>query len=306
MKTDHRHSTADKIRQYRVEENTELLAFLFETLKDHSRSDVKKLLIHRHISLRGKAETRYNTPLLKGDIVEINFTRSYFQFKNPDLKILYEDGWIIVVEKASGLLSVPNPSAASQKRNAWKFVKDYVQRKEPDTGVFVCHRLDQYTSGILLFTKVEGIARQMREHWNEYVKERKYYCVTEVIPEKPKDELRSMLKEDNRFHMYSTDDENDDSAHLAVTRYRTVKTAGRFALLDVDILTGKKNQIRVQLAENGYPIAGDKKYGAETDPAGRLMLHNYKFSFSHPITGKAMSFTVPVPSCFNNLFKERE
>lgn len=296
-------TTADKIKQYIVQEPTELLEFLYNILKDKSRSEVKKLLVHRHVSLRGKAETRYNTPLNKGDIVEINYTHSYFQFKNPELKIIYEDEWIIVVEKASGLLSVPNPSLSSQKHNAWKYVKDYVKRKNPDADVFVCHRLDQYTSGILLFAKMDGIARQMRSRWNEYVKERKYYCITEEIPERDKDELRSMIAEDKRFHMHSSED--DESARLAITRYKTIKTNGRFAMLDVEILTGKKNQIRVQMAEMGCPIAGDKKYGAQTDPEGRLMLHNYKFAFSHPITGKAMSFTVPAPSCFNNLFRPR-
>ena len=136
-------------------------------------------------------------------------------------------------------------------------------------------------------------------NWDFYVKERKYVCVTENIPPRAEDTIESLLTQNDRMQVYSTPDE--EKGRLAITHYRVLQTRGRYALLDVEIFTGKKNQIRVHMSEMGCPIAGDIKYGAETNPARRLMLHNYCLSFIHPVTGELMRFSLPTPVVFRKL-----
>lgn len=292
---------ADNIKSYSVSTETTLLPFLFETLKDRSKTDVRSLLKNRHVAIKGKAVTQFDTPLLPGDKVEINFGRAFFKFKNPQVKIVFEDEWIVVIEKASGLLSVAN--ARVREKNAFEIVREYVRHSNPEANLYVCHRLDQYTSGLLIFAKDEAFMNELRQNWDFYVKERKYVCVTERIPEKEEDTIESLLTQNDRMQVFSTYDES--RGKLAVTHYRVLRTHGRFAMLDVEIFTGKKNQIRVHLSEMGCPIAGDTKYGAQTNPAGRLMLHNYRLAFIHPVTGELMRFSLPTPPVFRQLTTER-
>lgn len=288
-----RYST-DNIKSFEVIKETTLLPFLFETLVPKSKTEVKALLRYKHIALKGKVVTQFDTPLLPGDLVEVNFGRSFYEFKHPLVRILYEDEWIVVIEKASGLLSVANE--LEKKKNARQIITDYVRSGDPEADVYVCHRLDQYTSGILLLSKNWDLMMEMRKNWDFYVKERRYMCVTENIPSRPEDEIRSYLKENDFYQMQPTP--NQEEGHLAITRYKVLQSKGRFALVDVEILTGKKNQIRVHMAQIGCPIAGDPKYGAETNPIRRLMLHNYRLSFIHPVSGELMRLSLAVPRNF--------
>lgn len=292
-----RHFTADNIKSYPVQEETTLLPFLLQTLKDKNRTEIKALLGYRHIAIRGKAVTQFDAPLMPGDTVEVNFGRSFYKFNNPQVKVLYEDEWLLVIEKASGLLSVAN--ATSKEKNAFHIMQDYVKHDNPKAELYVCHRLDQYTSGILMFAKNQDLQMELRENWDFYIKERRYICVTERVPEVPEDEIRSYLEENDRMQVHSTD--NDVKGKLAITHYRVMQNRGRYALVDVEIMTGRKNQIRVHMAEMGCPIAGDMKYGAETNPGRRLMLHNYRFSFVHPVSGELMRFSLSVPQLFRKL-----
>lgn len=291
------HYTADNIRKFEVSEETTLLPFLFSIMKDKSRGDVKSMLKYKHIALKGKPVTQFDTPLSPGDTVEVNFGRSFYKFQNPQVRILYEDEWMVVIEKASGLLSVPNDNA--RENNAFNIVREYIRHDNPNAELFTCHRLDQYTSGILMFSKNRDMQQELRDNWDYYVKERRYVCVTERVPEKKEDEIQSLLTENDRLQVHSTD--NEDEGKLAVTHYRVLQSRGRYALVDVEIFTGKKNQIRVHMTEMGCPIAGDIKYGAETNPARRLMLHNYRFSILHPVTGELMRFQLPFPPVFRKL-----
>ena len=295
----HRLFTADNIKRYEVKEETTLLPFLFVSLSDLSKTEVKSLLKYKHIALKGSAVTQFDTPLSPGDIVEVNFGRSFYQFNNPQVKVLFEDQWLIVIEKASGLLSVANDT--SREKNAYHIIQDYVRHDNPEAKLYVCHRLDQYTSGILIFAKDESLMNEMRANWDFYVKERKYMCVTENIPPRTEDTVESLLTQNEHLRVHSTNDES--VGRLAVTHYRVIQTRGRYALLDVEIFTGKKNQIRVHMSEMGCPIAGDMKYGAETNPVRRLKLNNYRLSFIHHVTGELMRFTLPTHAVFRKLTK---
>ena len=292
-----RQFTADNIKSFTVNEETTLLPFLFLSMPTMSKTEVKSMLKYKHVAIKGSAVTQFDTPLYPGDTVEVNFGRSFYKFNNPQVKVLFEDKWMVVIEKASGLLSVANDTA--REKNAYHIIKDYVRHDNPDAELYVCHRLDQYTSGILVFAKDEALMNEMRSNWDFYVKERKYVCVTENIPPRKEDTIESLLTQNEHLRVHSTNDET--VGRLAVTHYRVMQTRGRYALVDVEIFTGKKNQIRVHMSEMGCPIAGDVKYGAETNPARRLMLHNYRLTFVHPVSGETMRFTLPMPSVFRKL-----
>lgn len=292
-----RRLTADNIKNFEVKEEVTLLPFLFSSLSGLSKSEVKSMLKYKHIAIKGSAVTQFDTPLSPGDIVQVNFGRSFYKFNNPQVKVIYEDKWFVVIEKASGLLSVANDTA--REKNAFHIVRDYVRHDNPDAEIYVCHRLDQYTSGILVFAKDESLMMELRSNWDFYVKERRYVCVTENIPARPEDTIESLLTQNEHLRVHSTNDET--VGRLAVTHYKVIQTRGRYALVDIEIFTGKKNQIRVHMSEMGCPIAGDMKYGAETNPVRRLMLHNYRLSFIHPVTGELMRFTLPTPSVFRKL-----
>ena len=287
----------DNIKTYKVSEETTLLPFLLSSLTGLSRTEIKSILKYKHVAVKGAAVTQFDYPLSPGDSVDVNFGRSFYKFNNPQVKILFEDKWMVVIEKASGLLSVANEN--SRENNAFNIMRDYVRHSNPESDIFVCHRLDQFTSGILVFSKDQEMMLEMRSNWDFYVKERKYICVTECVPSRSEDTIESFLAQNDRMQVFSTPDE--EKGRLAITHYRVLQSRGRYALVDVEIFTGKKNQIRVHMAEMGCPIAGDLKYGAETNPARRLMLHNYRLSFIHPVTGELMRFSLPVPSVFRKL-----
>lgn len=289
--------TADNIKSFEVKEETTLLPFLFTTLSGLSKTEVKSMLKYKHVAIKGAAVTQFDTPLLPGDKVEVNFGRSFYKFNNPQVKVLYEDEWMVVIEKASGLLSVANDT--SKEKNAYHILRDYVRHDNPQAELYVCHRLDQYTSGILIFAKDEALQKEMRANWDFYVKERKYMCVTENVPPKAEDTIESLLTQNEHLRVHSTNDES--VGQLAVTHYRVIQSRGRYALIDVEIFTGKKNQIRVHMSEMGCPIAGDMKYGAETNPLRRLMLHNYRLAFIHPVSGELMRFSLPTPTAFRKI-----
>ena len=242
--------TADNIKSYEVNEETTLLPFLFSSLSGLSKTEVKSMLKYKHVAIKGSAVTQFDTPLYPGDKVEVNFGRSFYKFNNPQVKVLFEDQWIIVIEKASGLLSVANDT--SREKNAFHIIRDYVRHDNPDAELYVCHRLDQYTSGILIFAKNEDLMTELRANWDFYVKERKYICVTENIPPRVEDTIESLLTQNEHLRVHSTNDES--VGRLAVTHYRVLQTRGRYALVDVEIFTGKKNQIRVHMSEMGCPI----------------------------------------------------
>lgn len=291
-----------RIFDYSPVEETTLLPFLLEVMAEKSRSDVKSMLAHNHVQVNGQTITQFDTPLQPTDVVSINFTRPFAVIRDNRVHILYEDDYLIAVEKASGLLSVGR--AGRNEQTAWSLLTDYMKQKDPRSTAFVCHRLDQYTSGILVFAKDYKVQHMLRDNWDNLVRERCYYAVVEGTPEAEHDELRHYLIEDDSMRVRAVHgDKIPDEAKLAVTRYAVVQSNGHHALLDVNIFTGRKNQIRAQLSEIGHPVAGDRKYDALSNPASRLMLHNYRLSLVHPVTNQLLSFNLPVPKAFYSLTK---
>ncbi len=291
-----RRNKPDYIETYRISEPGQLLPFLLAKLAPRSRSEIKSYLAHGNVMLNGRVTTQFDEQLQLDDEVMVNFTRPFVVVRNRMIKIIYEDPDLIVVEKKSGLLSVPNSQTNKTVKTALDIVDQYVNEMDGHSHAYVCHRLDQYTSGILIFAKNPEVQEKFRNDWNVHVVERKYTAICEGYPRKEEGEIRSYLNENNAMRVYSTN--NPEEGKLAVTRYKVVKRMGDYCMMDIQILTGRKNQIRVHMKDLGCPIAGDRKYGAQSDPCNRLMLHNHALQFIHPITHENLRFELPLPKEF--------
>ena len=283
-----------------VTEAGKLLDFLFAALPDKSRTTVKSYLTHRQVSVNKRVLTKFDAPLVPGDTVEISQEKGREEFRHPMLRIVYEDDELIVIDKKYGLLSMG--TERENRKTAYHILSEYVKRADPRNLIFILHRLDRETSGLMMFARSMQVQEKMQSRWNETVLERKYYAVVEGVPAKAEGRIVSYLAENKAFQVYVTDAEN---GREAITRYRVLKENGAYALLELELETGRKNQIRVQLAHIGHPVAGDKKYGAKTNPLDRVALHAGSIVFLHPSTGERIGFEPPVPYRFNALFDRR-
>ena len=283
----------DLIRHYYPKNDEMLLSFLISVLKDKSRTTIKSLLAHKQVAINGRAVTQFDTPVHPTDEVSINFSRAFNFFKHPMMRIVYEDPDLIVVDKAAGLLSMGTDTI--KEKTAYRILSEYVKRHDMRNRIFIVHRLDRDTSGLMLFAKNPKVQTKLQADWDQAVLERRYVAVVEGTPEKEKGELRSYLAENSAMNVYST---TPDKGKLAITQFFVRKTKGRYTLVDLELLTGRKNQIRVHMQEFGHPVAGDKKYGAKTNPMRRMMLHAAKLRFVHPITKENLVFETSLPAKF--------
>lgn len=289
-----------RIQRWTVKEPSGLLDFLLGKLAGQSKTSVKTLFRNRQVSVN-RQPVPMDRPLQPEDVVEIDYDKKAVSFTHPMLRIVWEDDYLIVVEKKNGLLSMATDRV--KERTAYHILSDYVKKCNPANRIFILHRLDRDTSGLLMFAKDREMQRHMQDNWNEAITERTYVAVVEGRPEKETDLLLSYLSENAGFKVYVT---ADGSGQEAITRYKVLRSNGRYSLLELNLETGRKNQIRAQLEAAGLPIAGDSKYGAATNPGGRLMLHARKLSFIHPQTGEELKFETPVPSRFNAVVKKIE
>ena len=215
------------------------------------------------------------------------------------MNIIWEDDDLIVINKREGLLSVA--TQREKERTAYHILGNYLKKIDPQNKIFILHRLDRETSGLMMFAKKESVKRAMQDNWSEMITQRSYVAVVEGRPQKDTDLLISNLVENKKMQVYVVPVGTEGKE--AITRYRLLKTNNAYSLLELDLETGRKNQIRAQLQSVGLPIAGDFKYGAETNPTGRLMLHARKLCFIHPTTGEEMRFETHIPDKFISLTK---
>lgn len=297
---EHKNNFRDKSREtnYTVKEETTLLPFLLSAVKGKSRNNIKSLLSRKLVTIDGKPTSQFDTPLAPGQTVTILSVPAPRQDALP-FPLLYEDEHIIVVNKPAKLLSVANEK--EKNRTAYHMVTDYVKNQHIDNRIFVIHRLDRDTSGVLMFAKDVQTKELFQSRWNEIVTRRGYQAVVEGVPRRACDTIKTHLVETKTHLVFSGDP--GPNAHEAITHYKMVKAGNGYALLDISIDTGRKNQIRVHMAEMGNPVAGDKQYGANSNPIGRLCLHANELSFVHPITGKPTTFIAKMPRDFNRVFR---
>jgi len=274
-----------------------LLDCLLALMTDRKRQTVKDFLKHRQIMLNGNISTQFNANVRPGDTIEVNTTREFQTFSNQRMSIIYEDDDIIVVNKGYGLLSMGTDKI--KDGTAYSILRDYVKRKNPANKIFIIHRLDRDTSGLMMFAKTEQAKNEMQHNWNNMVLERKYIAVIEGNLKPENGEIRSYLTENSAHEVYSTD--NPEEGQLAVTYYRTLKTHAPYSMVELSLATGRKNQIRVHMKEAGHPIVGDRRYGAQSSPIHRLCLHAQTLRFVHPLTRRDMNFTCGLPAGFSRL-----
>lgn len=287
----------------RVEQPTALLDFIQSKMGGMAKTSVKQLLSQRRVTVNGVVQTRHDTPLNSGDTVVISSGRGNIQLNHPKLRIVFEDDHLIVVEKQVGLLTVPT-FPGSTETTAFSILKAYVRRQNPRAGVYTVHRLDRETSGLLVFAKSPELQHYMRTYWRQLVTKRTYVAVAEGIFEQKEGKITTWLTEDKRNAMvYSSP--VDDGGDIAITNYKVIRENAEkdLSMVELNLETGRTNQIRVHLASKGHPVSGDRKYGHgnEFSPADRLCLHARVLEFIHPATEQTVHFETPVPKEFNRI-----
>ncbi len=287
----------DIILTFNVKSQTKLLDFLFSAMPDRKRTTVKDYLKHRQVMVGQNVTTQFDTELFPGNTVSVNTSREFQTFSHPRIKIVYEDDDILVVNKGYGLLSVGTDSI--KEGTAYSILREYLKRKDQRNKIFIVHRLDQHTSGLMMFAKNTQAKETMQHNWNNMVLERCYNAIIRGRMEPAEGEIRSYLTENSAHEVYST--QNPEEGQLAVTRYRTVGHRGPYTLLELNLATGRKNQIRVHLKDSGHPIVGDRRYGSDESPIHRLALHARTLRFVHPVTRRDMNFSCPLPASFSKL-----
>ena len=279
------------MEKYIVKENEILIEFLKKMFSNLSKNSVKSLLHNEKVFVNGNMTTKYNYELNIGDVVEIREKVA----KNID--IIYEDKDIIVINKPSGLLTVATEN--EKNKTAYQLVMEYLKKKNKNNRIFVIHRLDKDTSGIIMFAKNERAKHLYQDNWNDIVKKRCYYAVIDGKMENKEGTIKSYLKENGNM-VYSV---KDRSGKLAITEYKVLKERKNISLLDINLKTGRKNQIRVHMKENKTPILGDLKYGEKSKLINRLALHAYKLELINPVTKKLLIFEASMPNEIKTLFE---
>lgn len=292
----------------KVAEAAPLMDFLIAKMGGMARSSVKQLLGQRRVKVGNAVQTRHDYMLKAGDTVTVSSGRGNSQLTHPKLKIVYEDDDLIVVNKQPGLLTVA-ATPGSSETTAFSILRAYVKKQDARAGIYVVHRLDRETSGLLVFARSQELQQYMRQYWRDLVKERTYIAVAEGELTPREGQIKSWFTEDNRHAMvYSSP--VDDGGDLAITNYKTLRVSEShqsYSLVELHLETGRTNQIRVHLASKGCPVVGDRKYGHgnQSSPIDRLCLHAKVLAFIHPATEKTIRFESPVPKEFNILLAER-
>jgi len=278
--------------RFTVSSRCELLPYLLTLPLGLSRKQAKDLLRFRAVTVTRVPAVRHDTQLVPGDVVTIAAGKQVpaASLERHGLKIVYLDEHIVVVDKRAGLLSMG--SEGEKERTAHRILNDHLKAltSSPSQQAFIVHRLDRETSGLMIFARSRAIQTTLQENWKRVTK--KYLAVVEGVPANTEGTLRDNLVESKSFRMHRV----DRGGELAITHYRVLRKGRDKSLLELTLETGRKNQIRVQLAGLGHPVVGDRKYGATTDPARRLALHSCELAFRHPVSGAPMNFRSPMPT----------
>lgn len=275
-----------------------LLDALASLLPDASRTTLRQMLAAGRVRVNGVVEKIAKRELGPGDTVEVQ-RKEHHSLLPPDVALLHEDDDILVVVKPPGLLTVSTESERDQTLQA--VLNRYLKAKGFHDRIHVVHRLDREASGILVFARSFEVREALKERFAAHDIDRIYVAVVEGKIEPERGTIRSHLWEAKDLLVRSVDPKAYPNAKSAVTHYRTVREGGKYTTLEVTLETGRKNQIRVHLSEKGHPIAGDARYGAKSDPIGRLALHARRLGLVHPTTGKKMTFESPAPEAFRKL-----
>ncbi len=283
---------------FEVKEAQPLLEFLLAN-SQQSRSKVKATLQGRGIRVNGKTVTQFDYPLQPGMKVAMSKTKRNQQaFKSRYVKIVYEDRWLIVVEKQPGILSM---AAGHSSLNVKSVLDDYFKKSRQKCTAHVVHRLDRDTSGLMVYAKDIDTEQIMEHAWHEMVYDRRYVAVLSGEMEQDEGTIANWLKDNKAYVTYSSP--VDNGGKYAVSHFHVLQRTTEHSLVEFRLETGRKNQIRVHAADMGHPVCGDVKYGNGDDPIHRLCLHAWLLCFYHPVTRQPMEFETTIPAQFKHLFK---
>ena len=279
-----------------VKENAPLLEYLINNVSE-SRSKLKATLQGRGIAVNGRMVTQFDYQLKAGDKIIISRHKKQNQFKSRYVKIVYEDRWLIVVEKNIGILSM---AAGHSSLNVKSVLDDYFLKSRQKCRAHVVHRLDRDTSGLMVYAKDIDTEQILEHNWHQIVYDRRYVAVVSGEMEQENGTIANWLKDNKAYITYSSP--TDNGGKYAVTHFQVLNRTTEHSLVEYKLETGRKNQIRVHSADMGHPVCGDVKYGNGDDPLHRLCLHAYMLCFTHPVTGEPMEFSTPIPTIFRSLF----
>ena len=277
-----------------------LIDFIMEKMHGISRNRAKALIVNRVVLVNNAITTHPLTELKPGAVVQLDRSKHKHAFHSKDLDIVYEDPYLLVIDKHPGLLSMSNNT---RQLTVQTVLNRYLEKGGGRNTSHIVHRLDRDTSGLMVYAKDVQTQQAFVDGWQELVTDRRYIALVEGVFEKPQGCVRSWLTEDKRFVTHSSP--TDNGGKYAVTHYNVLTSSNGYSLVECVLETGRKNQIRVHMAELGHPVVGDAKYGSKNDPMRRLGLHAYMLCFTHPVTGKRMRFETPVPACFEKCLNEK-
>ena len=281
-----------------VEAEQPLLDFLLTHL-EQSRSKIKATLQGQGIKVDGKTMTQFDYLLRPGMKVSVSKTKRNQQpFKSRYVKIVYEDRWLIVVEKQVGILSM---AAGHSALNVKSILDDYFKKSRQHCTAHVVHRLDRDTSGLMVYAKDMDVEQMLEHTWHQTVYDRRYVAVLSGEMEQDEGTIENWLKDNKAYITYSSP--VDNGGKLAITHFHVLDRTTDHSLVEFKLETGRKNQIRVHAADMGHPVCGDVKYGNGDNPIGRLCLHAWLLCFYHPVTHQPMEFETVIPPAFRHLFK---
>ena len=285
---------------FKVVNEALLIEFIMEKMHGISRNRAKALISNRVVIVNNAITTHPLTELKPGDVVQLDRSKHKMSFHSKELDIVFEDPYIIVIDKQPGLLSMSNNT---RQITAQTVLNRYLEKGGGRNTSHLVHRLDRDTSGLMLYAKDVQTQQTLVDGWQELVTDRRYIALVEGELEKAQGCIRSWLTEDKRFVTHSS--LVDNGGKYAVTHYNVLTSSNGYSLVECVLETGRKNQIRVHMADLGHPVVGDSKYGSSEDPMRRLGLHAYMLCFTHPVTGKRMRFETPVPACFEKCLNEK-
>ena len=283
---------------YTVDAPMPLLEWLMQNV-NQSRNKIKATLQGRGIKVNGKTVSQFDFQLQPGMKVAVSKTkRNQSAFKSRYVKIVYEDRWLIVIEKAEGILSM---AGGHSSLNVKSVLDDYFHKSRQKCRAHVVHRLDRDTSGLMVYAKDMDTEQVLEKNWHDIVYDRRYVavCSGEIVEDEGT--VANWLKDNKAYVTYSSP--VDNGGKYAVTHWHVLDRTTEHSLVEFKLETGRKNQIRVHSADMGHPVCGDPKYGNGDDPLHRLCLHAWLLCFTHPVTGQPMEFETPVPVAFRKMFK---
>ena len=278
---------------FKVVEPAQLIAFIMEKMHGVSRNRAKALISNRVVLVNNAITTHPLAELKPGDVVQLDRSKHKKSFHCKDLDIVFEDPYLLVIDKHPGLLSMSNNS---RQQTVQTVLNRYLEKGGGRNTSHLVHRLDRDTSGLMVYAKDVQTQQSLINGWQQLVTDRRYIALVEGELENSRGRIQSWLTEDKRFITHSSP--VDNGGKLAVTHYEVLTSSNGYSLVECELETGRKNQIRVHMADMGHPVVGDRKYGSDNDPMRRLGLHAYMLCFTHPVTGKHMRFETPVPALF--------